>query len=183
MTERFDIICNNCGQNLTLQPFQVVVTCSKCQTHLKIEETETRIETIIMTEQEFLTIKPTLILSDQISIQDNFQLLKNYEKELENLEKEWFKDLEKFKIKRGRKHTLPRRNQSIILTIIGVLIFIYSIFYNEKGGVLNTVGLIVLVTSGQELYKWWKYSKALENYEMEKERLEIVIQRLINSGL
>ena len=182
MTERFDIICNNCGQNLTLQPFQVVVTCPKCQTHLKIEETETRIETIVMTEQEFLTIKPTLIRYDEKPTQNSYQLLKNYEKELENLEKEWFEKIEEFKIKRGRKYILPRRNQSIVLLFIGIIMFLYSLSsYGEKGGFFNTVSLVLIATSGQELNKWRKYSKALENYEMEKERLEMIIQRFIPS--
>lgn len=180
MTERFDIICNHCGQNLTLQPFQVVVTCPKCRTHLKIEETETRIESLVMTEQEFFTTNPTLIPYNEIPIQDNFELLKAYKEELENSEKQWLKKSETFKIKRNKKYILPRRNQSVILTVVGFFIFICSIFIDKgEQNFLSTLGLILLVTSGQELYKWWKYSEALRDYEEEKERLEMAIKRLI----
>jgi hypothetical protein len=181
MTERFDILCNNCGQTITLQPFQVFARCSNCQTPLKIEETETRIETMIITENEFLTTSQTLIPTNQPPVQNNFELLKAYEKELENLESEWIKKSGVFKIRKSRKYILPRKNQSIVLLIIGILVLCYFMFIDKGEESWEIIGGVIILISSQELYKWWKYSQALKDYEEEKERLKMIIQGLIES--
>jgi hypothetical protein len=99
---------------------------------------------------------------------------------LENLEAQWIKKSSAFKIKKSRKYILPRKNQSMALTIIGFLVLTYSILIDKgEKNFLSTIGVVLFFIKGQELYKWWKYSQALKDYEEEKERLEMAIQRLI----
>jgi sulfur relay (sulfurtransferase) DsrF/TusC family protein len=182
MREPFDILCNNCGQSITLQAFQAFARCSNCQTPLKIEETEKRIEVMIITEAEFLTTNQTPIPINKKPIETNFELLKEYEKELIFLENEWTKKLGSFKINKNKKYILPRKKYSINVLITAIIILGYS-FFIDKGEhyYFKTIGGVLFFTSGEELYKWWRYSLLLKDYEEEKERLETIIQQLKES--
>ncbi|MFT6150003.1 MAG: hypothetical protein ACJAUH_002700 [Saprospiraceae bacterium] len=182
MTERFDILCNNCGQEgISFRPFQEVATCPSCQTRLKIEETETTIETIVIDEKEFLTMNPTPIPVYQNETQEKLLQLQTYEKQLRELEANWKKNIEKFKFEGDEKHILSQRNRSSGLLLLGLLIFLYSILIDKKERTyLTTIGLVWLFLGAQGFFHWMNYTKKSHDFEKEKERLEMKIW-LINS--
>jgi hypothetical protein len=161
--------------------FQGFTICQNCQTHLKIEETETTIETIIITEHEFLTTRQTPIPVYQDDNNEKLIRLQEYEEQLRILETEWSKKVEKFKIKNSKKRILPRKKRSLGLTITGFLILIYSIFFDRGNSTfLNILGGILFFTNVNEFYNWWQYNKGLQEFEEEKERLEMAIMLIDN---
>ena len=187
MTENFDILCNNCGQNIRLRllsaqaGFQEFATCPNCQTHLKIEETETTIETIVVTEREFLTTNQTPIPAYQNNAAESLIRLREYEEQLRILESEWSIEIEMLKVTKRNKQILPRKNRSLGLSVLGFVILLYAIIIDKgEATFLSTIGVIVLFTSGQEFYKWWRYKEALADFEEEKEKLEMGIELMDN---
>jgi len=94
MIENFDILCHNCGQDIRLRllsaqgGFQEFATCPNCQTRFKIKETETTIETIVVTEREFFTTNQTPIPAYQNNDNESLIRLWEYEESLQTLESE-----------------------------------------------------------------------------------------------
>lgn len=176
MTENFNIICNHCGQNVSVPPFQKYVTCYVCQTHLKIEETETTITATIVADKEFPTVNQSPIPINT-SNRNKQNELKEYQKRLQTVEQEWLKKEETFKFKRGGSLILPRKNQSITFLVLGIIIALISIVIPTiSNTVFYIIGPILIFTNGKEYRKSLKYEQAKQDYLDEKKMLETTIK-------
>lgn len=194
MNTNFDIVCNHCGRNLTVPPFQEYVVCTSCQTYLKVEESETTVTTIVIDEQEFLTVS-------KIPISTQNQDLQRYKEELATLEKEWLQKEEAFKGKKKKTgwlskiqskitQTISLKTQSLLWILFGVAIIIYGLFFSENSQNNQGSGFLVfyivfggqiLVGNGKEYLKIIRHEQATQDYLDEKERLEMLIFMTVNN--
>lgn len=179
MNQRFDILCNNCGSQVIFRPFQEYATCATCGTHLKLEETERTVAAVVVEKREFLTTQQQPIPVEQNSYYQRQQELLEYEEQLKALEKSWEEKQETFKIKNNKKMILPRKTQSLLFTIIGSALLILSFtVWSSSNTFLIIMGFGWSISSGREYYKAIKYEQAKQDYEDEKERLQMAIDLL-----
>lgn len=178
MNQRFDILCNNCGHQVVFRPFQEYATCAACGTHLKLEETERTIAAVIVEKQEFLKTQQQPIPAEQNDYYKRQQELIEYEKQLKQLEKNWEEQQKKFKVKNNKKMILPRKTQSLLFTIAGASLLLWGIFFWRGSTFLLIMGGIWVISSGKEYYNAVKYEQAKQDYEDQKERLQLAIDLL-----
>lgn len=178
LNQRFDILCNNCGQQVVFRPLQEMATCSSCGTHLKLEETERTISAVVIEKKEFLKIQQQPIPINQNPHYDQEQEFIEYAQRLKQLEKDWKEEQERFKVKNNKKMILPRKTQSLLFTIAGACLLICGIFFWRGSTFLLIIGGIWLFSSGKEYYKSIQYEQAKQDYEDEKERLQMAIDLL-----
>ena len=179
MNQRFDILCNNCGSQVVFRPYQEYTTCSSCGTYLKLEETERTVATVIVEKQEFLKTQQKPISVGQNDYYLRQQELNEYEGQLKELEENWEQQQETFKIKNNKKMILPRKAQSLFFTVIGIIVILGTIIvWNSSNTFLIIMGVAWITSSGREYYKAIKYEQAKEDYEDEKERLQMAVDLL-----
>ena len=161
---RIDLICNHCGTSFQVASNEDYATCPACRTHLKIEEDDHTLWTVVVEQREYTT-KP--IPAETLTI----PMLKQ---NLAELDKAWKVELENYKIKDDKGNMiLPRRNRSIALSILSVVLIMAGIFgWSYMWFIFVGFGFL---KHFKEAKKALEYEKAKQLYEDQREDIREAI--------
>lgn len=164
------IICNNCGNDLTFPNQQHLVTCPHCLTHLEIKELDNTISATIVENIDFddTIFQQNHLLANAESFAPLYNLLHLENQYSESIEENSFRTIT---LGKRFRPVIFRAISRIIFGITALTLIIEIGFFGTSPIFLLLYGLILILIGINEFIHWWNLRQFEKYYFQELSNL------------